>query len=916
MAGKISELPLSATPAGTALIETVASGVNNRTPLSGLPISTAAQAALDAKASLASPTFTGVVTVEQIANGDASISLSGSDLVMVGNSVSITAGGSGTVQVGEAGDTVNIPALTVAANITSTAGDITATDGIVKGSSLGAVNATSILTELLPDDGVAAPIEVTLPAESGTLALERTAQEARDDYVVATTFDSGMAAACAARAIRPLTTDIPDVTFTSGASTNPINGGSGSASQTYAYNTSAVNRGGAYVVNVPVSAENFYQNQVNGQTGEHAQPWWVEFDTYASDIAVRMVSNTIDARIWCWVDGRPISEMAPDQVTNITSGAAFWYRLQFSTNRPRRIRLWLTACDFGGVTVPTGFDIVANPKAEVRRWAFVGDSWGGESGRMKVPYVIPYFLGQMLPHTEMAHCAIGSTGYVATGGISMQFGASARITGLTNFVPNYIVVSGSINDTASGASAIGTAAAAYYAAIASALPSAKIFVVGPQPVGPDYATNVALNANNEAVKTAALAAANVYGFIDLIKGRIIRGSGGVTSSADSVGDGNYSQLIISEADLHPGAAGGMTVAQRIFEGIFRLMEKNDLIRSTAGANESSVTTPTRTGEARTFTNLTNLGTTALDGTDTFRWYQNISNTANSTYLEVVHIGGQWRFRENSTGGASRNVLNMAFGGVEIDFNTAATSLGGMRVSANTNTAGAVTQSIVSAHSNNSGTNVSLAITPTFNQSSTGAATDLLINRTQTGLGSGNQRFIDAQISGVSQFSVSNAGVVSAASFVGSGAALTNLATATTPLAVYAAGTAYSLTASDALVDFGTTDPTITFATAGTYMLMGRAFLKYTGATFAANQTATLHLRRTNNTPADIANATTTATLRIITGISDTVGVMPFPPVIYTATAGDIISIYGAVSATPSAGSVDCTEASIIAIRLS
>lgn len=132
---------------------------------------------------------------------------------------------------------------------------------------------------------------------------------------------------------------------------------------------------------------------------------------------------------------------------------------------------------------------------------------------------------------------------------------------------------------------------------------------------------------------------------------------------------------------------------------------------------------------------------------------------------------------------------------------------------------------------------------------------------------------------------------------------------------YAAGTAHILTSSAALLDFGTTDPTITIATAGTYLIQGRALLRYNAATYAANQSATLNLRRTNNTPADIANTTTTALLRVITATTDTVGVMPLPPVIYTATAGDVISVFGSVSATPSAGSVDCTEASIVAVRI-
>lgn len=130
---------------------------------------------------------------------------------------------------------------------------------------------------------------------------------------------------------------------------------------------------------------------------------------------------------------------------------------------------------------------------------------------------------------------------------------------------------------------------------------------------------------------------------------------------------------------------------------------------------------------------------------------------------------------------------------------------------------------------------------------------------------------------------------------------------------YAAGTAYSLTASDAALDFGTTDPTITITNAGRYLILSRAYLKYNAATYAGNQTATVHLQRTNNTPAAITNATTTATLRILTTITDTVGIMEIPAVVYTATAGDVITIYGALSATPSAGSIDATEASVVAI---
>lgn len=57
----------------------------------------------------------------------------------------------------------------------------------------------------------------------------------------------------------------------------------------------------------------------------------------------------------------------------------------------------------------------------------------------------------------------------------------------------------------------------------------------------------------------------------------------------------------------------------------------------------------------------------------------------------------------------------------------------------------------------SGQSIFMGITPTWNNSGTSAATDLLINRTQTAVGSGAQYLIDAQTGGNSQFRITNNG---------------------------------------------------------------------------------------------------------------------------------------------------------------
>lgn len=136
------------------------------------------------------------------------------------------------------------------------------------------------------------------------------------------------------------------------------------------------------------------------------------------------------------------------------------------------------------------------------------------------------------------------------------------------------------------------------------------------------------------------------------------------------------------------------------------------------------------------------------------------------------------------------------------------------------------------------------------------------------------------------------------------------------IAAYSAGTVYSLTATSAALDFGTTDPAIVLNKAGTYMIQGRVNLQYTGATFAASRTVTLKLRRTNNTPADLTNGTSTLATAIVTTVTATFMIVQLPPVIYTTTVlTDAITIFGDVSVVPSAGNLQAMAASVIATRL-
>lgn len=133
---------------------------------------------------------------------------------------------------------------------------------------------------------------------------------------------------------------------------------------------------------------------------------------------------------------------------------------------------------------------------------------------------------------------------------------------------------------------------------------------------------------------------------------------------------------------------------------------------------------------------------------------------------------------------------------------------------------------------------------------------------------------------------------------------------------YGVGTVYSLTNTAAAVDLGTTDPAIVIDAAGTYLVMGQVNLTYTGATVVA-ETATLKVRRTNNTAADLSPVVV-LDLPVSTTLTHSYGVVQIPPFIYTTTAtDDAITIFGNVSAALGAGTIDVTAigTSLVAVRI-
>jgi hypothetical protein len=363
-----------------------------------------------------------------------------------------------------------------------------------------------------------------------------------------------------ARAI-PAPCSAPDsVPAVSNATSNPISGG-----VAYTYNTANVTKIGCYPVTVSTS---FIQNQVNALTENLAAPWAVEFTSTSDDhvLTYRCPTGATSVRLWIFVDGRPVGRSAV-KITGLTAGSTYYYRFTFTTAKTRRITIHLCAADFGGITVATGQSIAAATPVETVKGLFLGDSWVANDADASWPNNFAWLAGKALGWQTYL-CGQSGTGYV-NAGTGTAYGSAGRQTPITASAPDYIVIPGSINDN--GLSGQQTAAASLYSSLASALPSAKLIVVGPQPVNGGYAS--ASMTNHDAIKTAALAAPNVLGFIDPIAYRWIDGYGAIDAPA-GVGNADF---YVGHSTTHPSNIGTWYYAHRVVEEIVRLLDKNGLL---------------------------------------------------------------------------------------------------------------------------------------------------------------------------------------------------------------------------------------------------------------------------------------------------------------------------------------------------
>ncbi len=151
------------------------------------------------------------------------------------------------------------------------------------------------------------------------------------------------------------------------------------------------------------------------------------------------------------------------------------------------------------------------------------------------------------------------------------------------------------------------------------------------------------------------------------------------------------------------------------------------------------------------------GTTVVPKNDIFELYNTVDQTTNYERVRQYWSGNSFTILNEAAGSGTARTTTITAQNTSliVGSNVVVSRPGGTGVG---NLFNVTSTGLTSTSSNQSG----ISITPVINQSGTASYTGLHINPTETATGSGAKNLIDAQVGGVSKFTVSNTGAVTVA----------------------------------------------------------------------------------------------------------------------------------------------------------
>jgi len=342
-----------------------------------------------------------------------------------------------------------------------------------------------------------------------------------------------------------------------------------SGASVYAYNSGKFYfRGLNASVITNGSGTSYYRNANYGYG-----TFWVEFDYYGSNFDIRYNSRgTNAAQIWVWIDGVPTTTSAviPTSTNNVNS----YYNVVLPSTAQRRIRVMLANADFGGIGLKDVTETIFPVEQRLLKVALFDGSWfaggAGVAGVSNLSDHLALQFGEML-NVDYHNVSIGGTGYVRGTNVDPILGyvtdatASganwcdpARLSIVTTINPDLVIFLGTTNDDGFTASSyrLGDHATYVYNYIKTNLPDTKIIVFTR---GSNTQSSTALALNASTVYSAATAATNVIGAVNIYN------EGWVTGTSNSTNPNNTGNgQIYIYSDFHLNPAGNRYYASRMF----------------------------------------------------------------------------------------------------------------------------------------------------------------------------------------------------------------------------------------------------------------------------------------------------------------------------------------------------------------
>jgi len=377
-------------------------------------------------------------------------------------------------------------------------------------------------------------------------------------------------------------------TVESTTETSPI-----TIAQSTLYNTPLVSFRGLLPIPVisDTSTLTYYSNNATGYESVRQSIYWVEFDHYGSEFALKYSRGKLSfpngpdaASIWVWVDGKPLTSASVDTATAAPAYDNRFYSVKFFTSsakttpliQQRRIRIMMADLNFGGIDIGLS-DTLFPINQPLLKVVLVDGSWfaGGFGAVEKHSNYLAVLLGELL-NVDYYISAIESTGYVRGKNVDPILGSvtssnagganwcdSLRLQAIYAINPDLVIFLGTTNDDAYTASGyqLQNHAAYVYNAIATNVPTAKLIVFAR---GSNSTISANAQANADAVIAAATAASNVIGYVNPYADSAAGGAGWIND--------NNSGTFINTGDNHPNALGNKYYANRMYSRIVNILK--------------------------------------------------------------------------------------------------------------------------------------------------------------------------------------------------------------------------------------------------------------------------------------------------------------------------------------------------------